>query len=519
MVSSTRPEERRILALWLPRLSTDRIRRRKDCAVRPEAPLVIVAKTNNALTLSAVDANAARLSLKVGQPLADARAMVPHLSVIEADVSADAKLIESIADWCDRFTSFVALDPPDGLLLDITGATHLFGGEKAMLAHACALFRKQRFAVQAAIAGTAMAARALARFADGAIVDRHGESDAMAPLPVAALALDPSITHAFRRAGLKTIGQIARRGRAELTSRFGGAMVNQLDLALGLCEAPISPRRRLPDFIVEHRFAEPVTTEEVISASLLKLAQSLSGILELRGQGARRLVAVFFRADGIVRTIAIEMARPTRDPKIILRLFRERLDALTDPLDPGFGFDLIRLEAAHAEREEQTAQGFADDDAEKEIAFLIDRLAARFGPTRILAFAPQDTHIPEAAAIALPAQKVRRTKQQWARISGESSAPRRPLRLFANPEPIEVMAEVPDGPPKKFRWRRALHGVVHVEGPERIAMEWWRRAEAKPTRDYFRVEDEAGHRFWLYRDGLYAREVKPPRWYIHGLFA
>jgi protein ImuB len=519
MVSSKRPDERRILALWLPRLSTDRIRRRKDCAVRPEAPLVIVAKTNNALRLSAIDANAARLSLKVGMPLADARAMVPELSVIEADASADTKLLESIADWCDRFTPFVALDPPDGLLLDVTGATHLFGGEKAMLAHVRALFRRQNFAVQASLAGTAMAARALARHADGAIVDRHGESEAVAPLPVAALGLDPAITHAFRRAGLKTIGQVAGRGRTELASRFGRTMVDQLDRALGRSEAPISPRRRLPDFMAEHRFAEPVVTEEIISASLLALAQSLSQILELRGQGARKLQAIFFRADGSVRSIAIETARPTRDAKIVLRLFCERLDALADPLDPGFGFDLIRLEAVHAEREEQTAQGFADDDSEKEIAFLIDRLAARFGTTRILTFHPQDTHIPEAASVALPAQYAKTTKQAWVPMNGEGEPPRRPFRLFANPEPIEVMAEVPDGPPQKFRWRRALHGVVRAEGPERIAMEWWRSADAKPTRDYFRVEDEAGHRFWLYRDGLYAREVERPRWFIHGLFA
>jgi protein ImuB len=231
------------------------------------------------------------------------------------------------------------------------------------------------------------------------------------------------------------------------------------------------------------------------------------------------LQAIFFRADGSVRSIAIETAWPTRDAKIILRLFRERLDALADPLDPGFGFDLIRLEAVHAEREEQAAQGFADGDAEKEIAFLIDRLAARFGAARILTFAPQDTHIPEAASVALPAQTAKATKQEWIAISGEGEAPRRPLRLFSSPEPIEVMAEVPDGPPKKFRWRRALHGVVRAEGPERIAMEWWRSADAKPTRDYYRVEDEAGYRFWLYRDGLYAREVERPRWYIHGLFA
>jgi protein ImuB len=519
MVSSGEAKVRRILAIWLPRLPTDRIRRRKDCAVPPDAPLIVTVKANNALSLLSVDASAARLSLKAGMPLANARAIVPHLIAIEADINADAKLLEAVADWCDRFTPFVARDGDDGLLLDITGATHLFGGEKAMLAHMRALFAKQKFAAQFAIAGSAMAARALARYADGAIVAEQQESQAVAPLPVAALALDPAVTHAFRRAGLKTIGLVASRGRAELASRFGRTMVEQLDRALGRSEMPISLRRRLPDIMAEYRFAEPVATADVISASLEMLAQSLCLALEQRGQGARKLEAVFFRADGAVRVIAIETARPTRDAKIIIRLFRERLDALADPVDPGFGFDLIRLEAIHAEREDQDAKSFADDDSEKEIAFLVDRLAARFGTTRILSFQPQNTHIPEAASIAVPAQSAKSAKQIWTDLRDEDGLPRRPLRLFARAEPIEVMAQVPDGPPVRFRWRRVLHAVRRAEGPERIAMEWWRSAQPGLTRDYFRVEDEAGRRFWLYRDGLYAHETGIPRWYIHGLFA
>jgi protein ImuB len=227
---------------------------------------------------------------------------------------------------------------------------------------------------------------------------------------------------------------------------------------------------------------------------------------------------VFFRADGNVRAISVETARPTRDAKIILRLFRERLDSLVDPIDPGFGFDLIRLEALRTEREEQSAQVLSDDGSEKEIAFLIDRLAARFGATRILSFQPQDTHMPEAEAVALPAQQVGIAKIAWSRRA-ENEPPRRPLRLFVQPEPIEVTAGVPDGPPRQFRWRRMLHGVVRAEGPERIAMEWWRSVDPKLTRDYFRIEDESGKRFWLFRDGLYGRETESPRWYIHGLFA
>lgn len=452
-------------------------------------------------------------------PLASARAMVRELVVAEADEAADAKQLAAIADWCDRFTPFVAIDGVDGLLLDVTGATHLFGGETAMLKTVCATFVRQRFIVRAAIAGTAAAARALARYVHATIAAPGTEAEAVAFLPVAALNLDPVDTHALRHAGLKTIAQVASRTRAELTARFGKEMVFKLDRALGLSEKPISPRRILPDYMVEHRFAEPVVAEDFIAGSILSLAQSLCRLLEERGQGARVLEASFYRSDGAVSRIALETARPLREPKIIARLFRERLDALADPIDPGFGFDLIQLAALHAERLVPESVGLeARPDDDKEIAFLVDRLAARFGSHRVMVFQPQDTHIPEAAGVAVPAQSANDTKLNWeTRVPGE--APRRPLRMLAKPEPIEVMAEIPDGPPLRFRWRRALHAVSRAEGPERIAMEWWKNQEPQPTRDYFRVEDEAGRRFWLYRDGLYGREQFAPRWYVHGLFA
>jgi protein ImuB len=468
-----------------------------------------------------VDEKALTLSLIPGMPLASARAMVREIDVVEAEPHADAELLADIADWCDRFTPFVAIDGHDGLLLDVTGATHLFGGEEKMLRDVCAKVKVQGFTVRGAVAGTAAAARALARYAGGTIATPGEEAQAIAFLPVAALDLEPRDSHALRRAGLKTIAQVAGRARGELNARFGKAMVFKLDRALGLGEQPISPRRILPDYLAEHRYAEPVMTQDFIAESILSLAGSLCGVLEERGQGARLLEASFFRTDGIVRRIAVETARPLRDPNVIARLFRTRLDALSDPLDPGFGFDLVRLAALHAERLVPESVGLeARPDDDKEIAFLIDRLAARFGAQRILSFQAQDTHIPEAAGVAVPAQYADDTGDIAfePRLVGEP--PRRPLRLFAKPEPIDVvMAEIPDGPPKRFRWRRAQHLITHAEGPERIAMEWWQKQDAQPTRDYFRVEDETGRRFWLFRDGLYEREPFPPRWYIHGLFA
>ena len=503
--------------MWLPRLPTDRLQRRAS-APRGEKPLVVVAKVDNALRLTAVDRRAARLNLAAGMMLADARAMIPALEVAEADEDADRTLLEAIADWCDRYTPLVALDSPHGLLLDVTGATALFGGEHALLDDLRAALKSQGFAVQAALAGTSGAARALARYADGAIALPGAEAQAVAPLPVAALNLDASTQHALKRAGLKTIGDVASWQRAELAKRFGRAMVATLDCALGRAEKPISPRRALPDTIAEHRFADPVTNEAVIRESILALGRTLAEVLESRGEGARMLVASFFRADGQVRRIAIETGKPLRDPAVIEKLFRERLDALADPLDPGFGFDLIRLDSARTERCESETAALTDTHEDREIGFLIDRLAARFGKERVLKFWAQDTHIPEAASTAIPAQ-YSKPAMRWERLRHAKEAPKRPLRLFAKPEPIEVMAEVPDGPPRRFRWRRLLHAVAHAEGPERIAMEWWRTQKPQPTRDYYRVEDSEGRRFWLYRDGLYERETGQPRWYVHGLFA
>jgi len=510
--------KRRILALWFPRLPTDRLSRRRKGAP-DEAPLVVSIRSGNARILYAVDARAAALKLHPGMALASARAMVRALDVVEADPAADAKLLGQIADWCDRFTPFVAIDRFDGLLLDVTGATHLFGGEEKMLAQIRAKIAAQGFVVRGALAGTAAAARALARYADGTIAASGEEAKATAFLPVAALDLEPRDTHALKRAGLKTIAQVAGRGRGELNARFGKTFVFKLDRALGLGEQPISPRRILPDLLVEHRFADPVVAEDFIAGTLLSLGRSLCGVLEERGQGARFLEASFFRTDGVVRHIAFETARPLREAETIARLFRARLDALADPLDPGFGFDLVRLAALHVERLVPESVGLgARPDEDKEIAFLIDRLAARFGSHRVLSFQAQDTHIPEAAAVAVPAQHAPETKIAFEpRLAGE--VPRRPLRMMEKPEPIDVMAQVPDGPPLRFRWRRVLHAVTRAEGPERIAMEWWKNQSPQPTRDYFRVEDEAGRRFWLYRDGLYGREPFSPRWYVHGLFA
>jgi protein ImuB len=532
VMSAFSVKRRRILSLWLPRLPTDRIRRKGSRGAAPADddgnPCIVVAKLNNALQISALNDAAAGLGLEVGLPLANARAVCPDIKVYDADHAADTEALNHIADWCDRFTPLVALDLPHGLLLDITGCAHLFGGEAAMMAMLCGALQRQGFIVAAAIAGTPVCARTLTRCTPGRIVVSGEEADAVMPLPVFALGADDAITSGLRRAGLKTIGDVASRSRSEIAARFGAAFTSLLEQALGQTDAPISPRKPLPEYIVEKRFAEPVATEAVISATLAGLARTLVLAMERQGKGARRLEASFFRTDGAVRAIAVETGQPVTRGEVIDRLFRERLEAIADPLDPGFGFDLIRLSAGRTEivvqQQRDLDANVHDDD---ELAALIDRIAARIGGSRVMVHLPQGTHIPERAGEAVPAQHhlVAANHASWPART-DSEPPLRPLRLFERPEQINVIAEVPDGPPARFVWRRAAHAVVRVEGPERIAMEWWRAQGELLTRDYFRVEDEVGLRFWLYRDGLYDREIEQqegrivqPNWFMHGLFA
>lgn len=522
-------QARRILSLWLPRLPTDRIKRqraRRAASGEPTGashdakPLIVAAKESNAWQITALNDAAAKLGLEIGLPLANARAVCPDIDVCDADPVADAELLDAIADWCDRFTPLVALDRPHGLFLDITGCAHLFGGEAALMQQLCATLTGQGFIVSASVAGTSVCARTLSRHAHGRIAPAGSEAKAVTPLPLHALGAPDAIIRGLRRAGLKTIGDVAARGRHEITARFGAGFTALLAQALGQGDTPISPRKPLPDYIAEQRFPEPVATDSVIAATLGKLARVLIAAMDKQGKGARRLEASFFRTDGVVRVITVETGQAVTREAVIDRLFRERLDAIADPLDPGFGFDMIRLSASQTEVMVQQQRDLdAHAQSNDELVDLVDRIAARIGPRRVIVYLPVDSHIPERAMLAMPAQHHLAAAMHAAWPVREDEPPLRPLRLFERPEPIDPgLVETPDKPPKQFTWRRVFHKVAHVEGPERVAMEWWRSHQAMPTRDYFRVEDEEGQRFWLFRDGLYG-EVTEPKWFVHGLFA
>ncbi len=474
--------------------------------------------------------------------IADARAMYPALDVVEADPQAEQRLLEGLADWCDRYTPLVALDGEDGLFLDITGCAHLFGGEQAMLGDVAARFFQQGFCVRAGIAATAGAAWAAARFSGSRHLMAGQEEAFLAPLPLAALRIEPAIRGSLESVGLRTLGALMATPRAPLVRRFGAALLERLDQALGRLDEAVSPRRAVAALSVERQLAEPITLLDDIERLSKSLSHALKPDLEQRGEGARSLELALFRVDGVVSRIAVGTSRPLRDPALISKLFHERLAAVERDLDAGFGFDLVRLSVLSAAPFSMQQTDLAGDPGEKgaDLVLFADRVRARLGEAAVLKPVPVESHLPERA-VAL----VSFAQSSAKRPRNVSSAGRRPARLFRSPEPVEVAAsELPEGPPLRFRWRRAVYSVVRAEGPERIGCEWWRESHAVPrkadekeeayesrrreervkraadsTRDYFRVEDSAGRRFWLYRQGLYGSTETPPRWFMHGFFA
>jgi protein ImuB len=317
------------------------------------------------------------------------------------------------------------------------------------------------------------------------------------------------------------VADIAARPRAPFAARFGSELLRRLDRALGRVDEPITPRLPLPSAMAERRFPDPIAREEDVLGTIEHLARELGRVLERRGEGARLIALSLFRADGKVHRLEIGTGAPLRDASRMRRLFEDRLAVLGDAADPGFGFDMVRLSALVAERCDPVQSGLTGPGSDEELAHLIDRLGARFGLRRVSRLVPQDTHIPEYAVAAVPAHAARQAVAVAPPFAEQDTlGAARPIRLFERPQPVEMTAEVPDGPPLQFNWRHVRHYVVKAEGPERIAMEWWRDDRGnRLTRDYFRVESRGGTRMWLYREGLYGREAPRPHWYLHGLFA
>ena len=487
------------------------------------APLVLIVHEPRGIRILAVNAVAHKAGAYVGQALNDARAACPDLIAENADLEADQAMLLRLANAAMRYTPIVALDGEAGLLLDITGCAHLFGGEKKMLEDCQRRLAAIGFSITLGLAPTPLAARALARFGSGADILEGGATDALDIFPVEALGLDATRNLLLKRLGLKRIGDVKSVPRAALERRFRSkqealSVRLALDRLCGDVTEAIKAIHPPEPYRFALNLAEPLIDPIGVGMALNQLLVSVYHRLEREGLGARAFYLTAFRADGGTSTIFIKLSEPARETARIARLFAPHLPQI----DCGHGVDAFVLAARFLEPLAATQTTMTKDDHSGThfcdgLAPLIDTLTNRLGDGSVFALAPRHSHVPERAQRRIsPGTGLAEDWMIWAET--QVGAAPRPFRLFERAEPCDVMASVPDGPPVRFIWRRVTHKIMRATGPERIAPEWWRAgSEGVAVRDYYAVEDDSGRRFWLYRSGAYDA-VEPPRWYVHGVF-
>ncbi|SDN70521.1 protein ImuB [Aureimonas jatrophae] len=475
---------------------------------------MLVEREGNRRIVRAADRLAEAAGLRVGLPAAKAQAMVPGLAVLETDARGDAEALERLALWALRFSPVVAADPPDGLVMEITGTEHLHGDEEALLRCLVDRLHASGLEARAAVADTWGAAHAAARHSGArlAIVAPGETRQGIEPLPVEALRLDPAHLPELRHLGLVRIGDLLRQPRAGLARRFGSPTLRRLDQALGSVPEPIEPVRESAPVEVRRVFAEPISARETIDRHLAILMGRLCADMEARRLGARRLDLLFGRVDNTRQVLRVGTGRPVRDPAHLLRLLAERLGTV----DPGFGIETMRLAATGTEplAERQIATDLGEEaPGTVDLSALVDILATRVGERRVYRFAPAQSDVPE--------RSVRRV-EALAPDDGASWHDRwpRPGRLLPRPRPIQTLALLPDHPPASFTLAGTRHRVTRADGPERVFGEWWRtERETALSRDYFRVETEGGERYWIFRAGDGERtETGSGAWFLHGVF-
>lgn len=503
----------RVVSIYLPTWPTDRLRRRLGAAGPDIAvPLVLVSQTGRRREVAAANVAALKAGLRVGMPATKAQALVKELVIQHADPEADAAALERLAVWALRYSPIAAADDPDGLLIDATGASHLHGGEACMLTDLVSRLEAVGIAARVAMAGTRGAAHAAARLAARptlVLSDEEGIAR-LAPLPIAALRLPADMVDDLRKLGFDRIADLLATPRAPLTLRFGPELGRRLDQATGRTGEPIDPVRP-PDIVeAQQLFAEPIGAAETIARYIAKLTVKLCHELESRGLGARRLDLLFSLVDNRVQAVRVGTAQPVRDVKRLTRLLCDKIETV----DPGFGIEFMRLAATAAEPLEtrQTISSLVEEPG-ADVTELIDILSNRVGETQLYRYAPVASDVPERSV-----QRIAAT----APASGEHWPNHwpRPSRLLAHPEPIETVGLLPDHPPVNFVWRGIRRRVRRADGPERVFGEWWKRDAALiAVRDYFRVEDDAGERFWIFRagDGEDAA-TGSQKWFLHGIF-
>ncbi len=506
----------------MPTWPTDRFFRSQSAppaegvgAPYPAAPLILTGRSGGQRLVFAANAAAQALGLRAGMAAAKAQALVPDLTIKDCAPAADAEGLEKLAIWAlNRYAPIVASDPPDGLIIEASGAAHLHGGEAAMLADMVARLGAAGITARAAMADSWGAAHGFARYLSRPVsVVPGGESAALLlRLPIGALRLPADMVANLRKLGFSRVADLADKPRAPLALRFGPELHRRLDQAFGRLREPIEPVRP-PELIeVQKLFAEPIGAPETLARYTGKLVKALCERLEAQGLGARRLDLLFYRVDSGVETIRIGTATPVRSVQRLTRLLCDKIETI----DPGFGVEIMSLCATLAEPFEtrQVRTSLLSDQPEADISALIDILANRVGEKNLYRFAPVASDVPERAVTRVaPAAAA-------SGVSWPDNWPR-PSRLLAQPEQITTVALLPDHPPVSFSWRGIRRRIKRADGPERVFGEWWKRdAEFFAVRDYFRVEDEEGERFWIFRAGD-GEDVATGshRWFLHGIFA
>lgn len=509
---------RRICSLWLPNLPVERWANGSGAPEEALArPLVLTVEGRHGQLIHAVTLAAAERGAWVGARLADARALDPALEAEAADVAGEAAWLRAAARWASRWSPLVEVDGSDALRLDVTGIAHLFGGEDALLRDIEARFAGMAISAQAAIAPTAGAAWALARY--GQEQRRAGVDELhriLAPLPVAALRLSPIATHMLVRLGLKQIGDLAGVPRKSLARRFpkDEHPLDALDRALGRKPEPLTPLPEDPPPRVLLPIKEPVVHPEAPAEALRQLVPRLAAELERRKLGARHLALTAFRVDGSVGDVQVATSIPSREPAHLHRLLSGILER--QGIDPGFGIDAFALEVRWWERLDSAQDALLGEaPGEVAVAALIDRLSVRLGAAKVRRPLAVQSHMPERAAGWV--EGVDAPPPVGAQETGQADDP---TRLLDRPEGITVIYATPEGLPRRFVWRRRVHDIARAQGPRRVSPEWWRERSSARLRDYYKVEDADGRRFWIFREGVVGDgRGGAPEWFVHGLFA
>ena len=499
--------QQRFVSIWFRHLKTDWFIRRQSAL--KDIPFVLAAPDHGRMLITATNNSAENEGVYPGMVVADARAVISSLQVLDDIPGLSTKLLTGIGEWCIRFAPAVAIDEPNGLLLEVTGCAHLWGDEKDYLTDIYKRIRLFGYDIKIGIADTIGAAWAIARFGKGSpIVESGQQSKALLSLPAAALRIEPVIAERLEKLGLRQVKDFIHLPRPSLRRRFGQVLLQRINQALGYEEEWITPLQPIEPYQERLPCLEPIVTATGIEIAIQRLLNALCTRLQQEGKGLRIATLKGYRVDGKVVSIEIGTNRPSCNTKHLFKLFEIKIDSI----EPALGIELFTMTALKVEevlitQEKLWEQHGGLDDIE--LSELLDRIEGKMGSNHIHRYVPAEHYWPERS-FKLATALNEKTTTPW-----KIDRPR-PLQMLFKPQAIEVTAPIPDYPPMLFRYKGTLHKIIKADGPERIEQEWW--LQDGEHRDYYVVEDEEGKRYWLFRSGHYDA-AKSWQWFIHGFFA